>query len=329
MSLLEKITDALQASPGIKAKKLASALQEERGTINNLLHSNQDRFIQNDDFTWQLRPETPKAVPHRRPGPFGPARELLPEGQQIEVMSGDTPCHIALGRMMELNISTIPIRDERGHITGVFTWRAFSQRAHGLSQSTKIALGDLCDEVIENSKEDALFIQADEYIDTDLDWNKVEYVIVGSETEPLGILTIADIWGRLNDFAEAYVLIHEIEHDLRVLIRCVAGTEALLKKWISEVNQTERQQRSLTQLSDFQFNQYITLICNGQTRWPKFEQVFPMSKLAIFRAEFLHVNKTRNTVFHFKEPVTQSMCHHLRSFRDKIRSAVTACSRSD
>ena len=137
MSLLEKITDALQASPDLKAKQLSRALQEERGTINNLLHSNQDRFIQNDDFTWRLRPETPKAVPHRRPGPFGPARELLPEGQQIEVMSGDTPCHIALGRMMELNISTIPIRDERGHITGVFTWSAFSKRAQDSATHTR------------------------------------------------------------------------------------------------------------------------------------------------------------------------------------------------
>ena len=54
-------------------------------------------------------------------------------------------------------------------------------------------------------------------------------MIVGTAREPLGILTIADVWTILHRFTEAFVLIHEIELELRRLIgRHAAETETPL-----------------------------------------------------------------------------------------------------
>ena len=74
-------------------------------------------------------------------------------------------------------------------------------------------------------------------------------------------------------------------------------------------------------LTDFTFRHYITLMCDDRTRWSAFEAKLSQNR-DIFRSEFIRVNHIRNTVFHFKEQITQAMCHHLRSFRDRIRSGI-------
>jgi hypothetical protein len=51
-----------------------------------------------------------------------------------------------------------------------------------------------------------------------VDFYQDDYVIVGTPDDVLGILSVADVFIRLNDFAEASVLLHETELALRRLI---------------------------------------------------------------------------------------------------------------
>jgi hypothetical protein len=70
--------------------------------------------------------------------------------------------------------------------------------------------------------EPARFIDREVYIDTETDWGQIDYVLVGSDDNLIGILSLSDVFGRLNDFAEAFVILYEIEHEIRELIRDVA-----------------------------------------------------------------------------------------------------------
>jgi hypothetical protein len=73
--------------------------------------------------------------------------------------------------------------------------------------------------------EPAEYIHADDYIDTirATDWGAIDHILVGGPTD----LTTSDVFGRLNDFAEAFVLLYEIELDLRDSLQ-VVNTKAQL-----------------------------------------------------------------------------------------------------
>ena len=180
------------------------------------------------------------------------------------------------------------------------------------------------------------------YIDTETDWSEIDHVLVGDKQNLLGVLTIADVLGRLNDFAEAFVLLYEIEHEIRDLIIDVypgnelskifeglsdktdspedfawRGLEALVegdapkiddawqvKKIRSAIKvlQKASQSRPITDLKDFTFAQYREVIFN-RDNWSRFEAVFD-SPRDLLNMDFEKINDLRNTVFHFRRGIT-------------------------
>jgi CBS domain-containing protein len=152
----------------------------------------------------------------KRPGPFGPAIALLPENQKIETILVTEPTADALERLAESGFSQLPVVDIHGHVHGVFSWQSFGRRMSEI-HSLGIDLATL--PVHETDMEKPRFISPDTFIDTGADWKEVDYVLVGDTDQLLGILTLSDIYGRLNDFAEAFVLLYEIEHEIRDLFR--------------------------------------------------------------------------------------------------------------
>lgn len=322
MSLLSSIHNILDESPDIKAGAIAKRLDQDRTSVNSALHSNKELFHQNDDWTWRLqKPQEGRRVV-RRIGPFGPAKDLIPKDQQLEIVSADTPCHIAIALMVELNYSTLPVRGVNNKIVGVFTWKKFITRIHGLVGSN-IQVTKCLDQTVEDYLDEAKFLDPELYIDTEVDWSSKEYVIVGTREDPWGILTISDVWAKLNDFAEAFVLLHEIEHDLRELIEAVAVDN--LREWISDLTVPEGKPQP-SSLRDFTFRQYYQLICEKSTRWPHFEPHLRQPR-DLFTAEFTNVNDLRNEVMHFRGEPSASRCFQLRTFRDRTRKAIQRVSR--
>jgi hypothetical protein len=166
---------------------------------------------------------TDYAAPGCRPGPFGPASALIPENQRLETIPADDSTANALERLADSDFSQLPVVDIRGRVEGVFSWQSFGRRMselHGLH--IDFAGWAVRDTDLERPR----FIAADSYIDTAADWKAIDYALVGDPDHVLGILTLADIWGRLNDFAESFVLIAEIEQDIRDTFReLFPGTE--------------------------------------------------------------------------------------------------------
>jgi len=171
------------------------------------------------------------------------------------------------------------------------------------------------------------------------------------------ILCISDVFGRLNDFAEAFVLLYEIEHEVRDLINDVYNDGELvevleammasadrpaadvvkeLKQVIEErglipaVGKAIRLLRSggsgrLESREDFTFAQYRMLICS-EANWPRFEPVFDTMR-ELLNADFGEVNELRNIVFHFRRGITPKDTDRLRRFRDRLRYDRELCAK--
>ena len=247
----------------------------------------------------------------RRPGPFGPALALLPKGQQPLVLGGATLASDAIERLVDNGFSQLPVSDKSGRIIGVFSWKSFGKRVADL-HATKIKPTEL---PVREAMEPARFIGPEVYIDTETDWGDIDHILVGSTDELHGILCIADVFGRLNDFAEAFVLLFEIEHEVRDMIREVCD-DAMVTKMIDEMNLPPNSRRP-SDLEEFTFNQNSSLICN-KNNWDLFQPLFDSTR-ELVNADFGEVNELRNIVFHFRRGITPKDTDRLRRFRDRLR----------
>jgi hypothetical protein len=266
----------------------------------------------------------PTASPQKRPGPFGPAWALLPKDQQLTILPDDRKASEVLSLMINEKFSQVPIRNQDNRVVGVFTWESFSKRVLDLMSAPKINVADL---PAKELMEPARFISPDTYIDTETDWGQVDYVLVGDADNVQGILCISDVLGRLNDFAEAFVLLYEIEHEIRDLIGDVAD-KTKLGELIDNIKQAANS-RPLQSLEDFAFGQYRSLICT-KDNWPHFEPVFDRMR-DLVNVDFGEINELRNMVFHFRGTITPQHTDRLRRFRDRLRydREVFACKRAE
>lgn len=250
-------------------------------------------------------------APRKRPGPFGPAWVLLPKDQQPLMLDGGTPAGSAIERMVDNGFSQIPVTDKAGRIIGVFSWKSFGKRVADL-HATNIKPTEL---PIREAMQPARFIDPEVYIDTETDWSDIDHVLVGTSDKLIGILCIADVHGRLNDFAEAFVLLYEIEHEIRDLVRDVVDSSGLAL--LISGMQLPPNSKPPKELEEFTFNQYKSLICT-KGNWPTFEPVFDTMR-ELVNADFGEVNDLRNIVFHFRRGITPKDTDRLRRFRDRLR----------
>ena len=168
--------------------------------------------------------------------------------------------------------------------------------------------------LVEACLTEAQFIDPDAFIDTGMDWTKVDCVLVGAPGEILGLLAIYDVVGRLQDFGEAFFLIHETEHLLRAMIAEAVG-HARLAEMLATMTLPQNYPRPKA-LTDLTFSLYGDLACS-KSRWPEFASMF-FGERTPMKESIGEIAGLRNTVFHFKRPVTASDVDTLRRFRDKL-----------
>jgi hypothetical protein len=224
-----------------------------------------------------------------------------------------TPIFDVLDRMIDNNYSQLPVKNKDGRIIGVFTWKSFCKRVSDL-RGVRGSVRPI-DLPVKEAMEPAKFIHPDLYIDTETDWSDLDYVLVGTDADLMGILSIADVLGRLNDFAEAFVLVYEIEHEIRDLIRDVCD-ESRLESLIAAM-QLPPDARRPSNLGDFTFIQYKTLICS-KSNWPVFEPIFDTMR-ELVDSDIGEVSELRNAIVHFRRQITPRETDRLRRFRDKLR----------
>jgi hypothetical protein len=79
-------------------------------------------------------------MPNHRPGPFGPAHALLPEGQEVLIVAAEDKCWDALERMQDagfspprVNHQLEPIGPFMPTLTGQNMYMGSPQRSSGLA----------------------------------------------------------------------------------------------------------------------------------------------------------------------------------------------------
>jgi CBS domain-containing protein len=253
-----------------------------------------------------------------RPSPFGPARILVPENQQVICIPSSTAVSDALRKMIDANFSQLPVIDQNKRIIGIFSYRSLGERVYELQD--KIALSTL---PVSECLEPAKFLGPDDYVDTStaVDFYEDDYVIVGAPDDVLGILSVADVFVRLNDFAEAFVLLHETELGLRRLIEQNLGPEGVSAA-LEAINTRNRQQgahgRPLMTIEDCEFHHYIDLV-TSKSNWRAFEKSFPTATRELINRELVLVNNIRNDVVHFRRQITRADTVVLKRFRDRLK----------
>ncbi len=247
----------------------------------------------------------------KRPGPFGLVRDLLPAGQILATVAHDAPASDAIELLINRGIAQAPVM-RNGEAIGVFSWRSFGKRVSDL-RHTNIKAATL---PVGDCMETACFVDIDAHIDTASDWSNTDYVLVRSGEKLAGLLSVKDIFNRLSDFAEAFVLLYEIEHDVRSLIHAMVSDEEL-KTMIAAVSH-DLNGRAPKTLEDFTFVQYRQLVCDIKSNWQRFEKAFPAAR-EVVQTDFTQVGELRNVIFHFRRAVTPRDADRLRRFRDSLR----------
>ncbi|MDB4780304.1 CBS domain-containing protein [bacterium] len=314
---LDAVAALLERSPDLRAREIAAALDLDRRSLNQVLHSRIDRFVKDaEDHTWKARTEATIDHLERPPGPFGPAAALLPANQQLAVVDQTTACRDVQRLILDNDFSAIPVTENDGVVTGIATLESIAEHLHRVD-STNTSLGEALESPIRHACERARYVGPATYIDRHVDWLDVQHVIVGTAREPLGILTIADVWAILHRFTEAFVLIHEIEVELRRLITRHAGDRGTPLADLFAAMHVQDGMTRPSALEQLSFSQYLHVMYSPLGT-PIFEPV--MGSRSIFRASFDAVNRIRNDVMHFRDhAVPESSIKSLRAFRMTVR----------
>jgi len=314
--LAQRISVVLEDCGPMIVGELSRKLESSFSEINKALCLEPGQFTKNDRTLKWRRGDSGQVV-EKRPGPFGPAKDLIPAGQELQFVREEETCEVALSLMMESEFSAMPVVNDDDIVVGVFTITEFTKRQLELSGSKTNLLKD----PVRECTVAVVFIDPNAFIDTDTDWSVRDHVFVGTAEEPIGILTITDVWAVLNDFAEAFVLIFEIENGLRSLIGKVLGDD--FTKLFEAVNNSDirKGKAPVGSLSDFTFGEYEQAIAYKQW-YPQYEKYLAMTR-EYFVADFKAVREIRNEVFHFKRQVTTKDTDRLRKFCECIRLANT------
>lgn len=321
MDLKTKLTAHLEKAPGLRVDELARALGEDRGNVHQVLHAHKDCFERDHRAaTWIVKKSSdPALVP--RPGPFGPAKALLAPGHTLKTISSVATCAEAAKILLANEYSTLPIVDASSRIIGVVTLESIVGHMLDERYST-IKAGTLAEAHVHTLRREANFVDGDAFIDTRVNWAEVQHVIVGTPRAPLGILTVADVWEKLNDFTEAFVLLFEIERDLRSLIATAAGDD--LDTWLEHFGGHHPHGRPES-LEECNFSEYLSLIRYTHAK-PIIERHIGL--MDTFKIDFREVNDIRNNVMHFKQhQVQHETCITLQQFRQRIRHAAASIKR--
>ena len=204
----------------------------------------------------------------------------------------------AITLMLTNDFSQLPVMTTEKEVKGIITWKALGSR---LALGKKCTLVRECMDPAQITKSDESLFEAIEII------TKYDYVLVQSPDKRItGIVTVSDLSFQFRDLAEPFLLIGEIERNVRRLIHGKFTAEDL-----SFVKHPGETQRAINGVADLTLGEYIRLL-ETPDNWKKLH-------LAVDRAEFVKrlnkVREIRNDVMHFDpQGIEESSLEELQLF---------------
>jgi hypothetical protein len=328
----EMLKAELKKHPDQQAEDLAKAIDLEVRQVKKALYGHLDLFeVGYTTKAWRIREEDMHRASDERPnGPFGPADSLIPEGQVLKTIDHRMQCGKAMKILLETGYTALPVTSEGGEIVGVVTLNSinefliadseFRDRSNPKKRATvhDCLLGDVMCAV-----EFVRFVPPKAYLDDCIDWEQIDHVIVGSPDKPLGMLTITDIWRKLDDFTELFVLIEEIEIGLRRVIQRIIREQGFTEDdLVYHDGESPKGTMTTLDLQLVTFHSYRYLFDSPRFAPHADPLLGPIDTLNV---QLKEVNGIRNKVMHFDhdriEPGDRKV---LKRFCIRIRNALVS-----
>jgi CBS domain-containing protein len=204
----------------------------------------------------------------------------------------------AVTKMLTYDYSQLPIMQNEREVRGVVSWRSIASRlATGKDGSCVREFADKV-EVIEASSS---LLEAVSLV------VQHQYVLVrGSDRRIVGIVTSSDLSAQFQALTEPFLLLSEIENDLRRIIQAKYDQPEL-----QAAKDPADTSRTIKSVFDMTFGEYVRLIDNPD-RWKKLNVKLDRNS---FVGNLNSVRRIRNDVMHFDpDGIPPEDLNELRNF---------------
>lgn len=195
----------------------------------------------------------------------------------------DAPLNEAVTIMLREEFSQLPVMTSERDVKGAITWRSIARRlAFGIGCKE---VRDCLDQSVEIVESDVSLFRVIELIA-----NRDFVLVRDKEKRISGIVTAADLGESFYQLGRPFLLLSEIENQLRGLIDGKFTAEE-----IQEARNPNEPDREITSVSDLTFGEYVRLLQNPK----KWDKVALRIDRATFIKDLERTNLIRNDVMHF------------------------------
>jgi CBS domain-containing protein len=225
---------------------------------------------------------------------------LASANRSLVTVKPETPLSQAITLMLMHDYSQLPVMTGERDVKGVISWASIGQR---------LVMGTEC-HFVRDCMEKHHEVSADVSIFTAITAIvQHQYVLVrGAANRITGIVTTSDLSLQFHQLAEPFLLIGEIENQIRLMIE-----GRFTKKELAEVRDPGDAGRAVESVSDLTFGEYQRLLENPD-RWRKVSQQLDRNS---FIERLDRVRDIRNDVMHFDPDGLPS--EELELLRDFVR----------
>lgn len=276
-----------------------------------------DRFLKDNDLevephyldVWpdnyiELRPK-PKAKKRRREDPVKRIGLLKAANTKPATIDNSDSLDKAVTLMMMNNYSQLPVMNGIRKVIGYISWESIGEaRSKGIDSNV---VKDYKREGIKVFKRDTPLMMAIREI-----YKNDFIVVVENDGLPCGIVTTADVSSQFLTWTEPFVMLEQIENQIRHLL-----DEKILLEDLKNVCQEEG--REVNTIDDLTFGEYQRLFENPK-HW---EQIGLKSvDRALFVQMFDDVRNIRNDVMHFDpegiDEISREKLKSMANFLNKL-----------
>jgi CBS domain-containing protein len=224
---------------------------------------------------------------------------LAAAGREPQYVAPDHPIDEVITRMIHDDFSQMPVCSSLRDVKGVISWRSIG-RQYALGTTPLSAKDAMMEAVFINSSDRLL-----EAIDIIAEH---QYALIRSKNKAvIGIVTATDLTMEFRKLTEPFLLIGEIEEQLRVIL---GHLDLNTLKGLRDPNDPKRE---IDKVNDLNFGEYRRAF---ESQW---DAIKDRSGLRLSRKVLLEglerVNKIRNDVMHFDpDPLGDAEMASLRSF---------------
>ena len=281
-----------------KRKKAGSASEKSGPAKDTRTTASKDNDASDSD---------PQSLTSDDDDPVWRVRMLDAANREPMTVKRDEPVEKAMQLMIAHDYSQLPVTQNLRDIDGMISWRSISlARLKGIqTQSTRVM--EFTDQRYETVRaDDELFKAFQKFVDHDA------VLVRGDEGKITGIVTATDLSIMFREQSEAFLLLSEIENQLRRLIVRGKFTSAELRA----ARDIQDKTRAVESVADLTFGECVRFLEN-QDNWKRLKTSLHRKTL---REQLIAVRDIRNEVMHFSpDGLSKDQWRQLKALRTLLR----------